>query len=281
MYPTDADGPTSPSQFIRDGPGLQFPSGVTAEPARGEIYVSSLGSGTVRVYLHTDHGVAISPQRTIDPPASGLANNPRSIEFDRLNREFFTWVDNPAVVAHSAGADGATVPLRINSSSELGCTSAAIAVDPVRGWVAVSCSADTDDIEIYGADATGDATPLRTLANTALKGTPGGPNGVAFDLDTGDLFVAAAPGTSDAVYVFGPTADGADGPVRSITGTTNTGLDDPIDVAVDSVAGEIFVLNAGSGAITVYPIDADGDVAPLRTITNATGTSGANKLALY
>ena len=111
---------------------------------------------------------------------------------------------------------------------------------------------------------------------------PGGPRGIDFDLTTGELFVASEQALAGAVYVYAPDADLDDSPIRAIAGddTVLTGF---VDVAVDPVAGEIFVLN-NDRSVVVHRIDAQGDATPLRVLVGVVGDTGEarlNRLSLY
>jgi hypothetical protein len=85
--------------------------------------------------------------------------------------------------------------------------------------------ANSNSILIYAAGATGDATPVATIAgpSTGLAGakTP------AFD-GTGRLYVVIS-NTSITVYAAGATGDAS--PIATITGPS-TGLSAPLGVAV-------------------------------------------------
>jgi hypothetical protein len=86
-------------------------------------------------------------------------------------------------------------------------------------------------------------------------------SGVASGAD--ELFVTNAGNQS--VTVYSRTASGNVAPVRTIVGG-NTGLGNPIGIAVDTVHGEIVVANLVGNSITVYALNANGNVAPLRKI---------------
>jgi len=68
-------------------------------------------------------------------------------------------------------------------------------------------------------------------------------------------------------------------PLRIIQGP-KSGLNWPMNIAVDSEHGETFVANAGGSSITVYRITDTGDVAPIRTI-KGTKTGLKNPVGVY
>lgn len=122
----------------------------------------------------------------------------------------------------------------------------------------------TDTIEVYDANADGDALPIRTITgpNTGVDGV----TDVVLDAG-GNLYESNA--ASSKVHVFAPGANGNVAPIRTLAGPS-TGLAVPQGLALDS-AGNLYVLNTGglpaNRTITVYAPGADGDAAPIRTLT--------------
>jgi DNA-binding beta-propeller fold protein YncE len=116
----------------------------------------------------------------------------------------------------------------------------------------------------FRAGQQGDQRPDRRIAGPA----PGfrSPTGVALD-PSGALYVAdSCQGFACAgdVAIFAPNARGNVRAIRRIAGNA-TGLDTPEGIALDA-AGNLYVANMGSNAITVYAPDATGNAAPIRTI---------------
>jgi len=87
--------------------------------------------------------------------------------------------------------------------------------------------------------------------------------------------------TLNQVVVYSTNATGNTVPATIITGS-NTGLSEPIGVAVD--ASHIYVANfegTQGNSVTVYPIDAGGNAAPTATITGAlTGLANCEGIAV-
>ena len=117
---------------------------------------------------------------------------------------------------------------------------------------------DSGGISIVGPDG----TPwLRTIVSGIDD-----PSGLALDHD-GNLYVVNSGGQS--ITVYGPHTDGADPPIRTISGEKSK-LNSPVEIAVDA-AGKIYVTNDGSigpgaDSITVYAPGSSGNVAPIAVI---------------
>src|SRR5262245_1180626 len=82
-----------------------------------------------------------------------------------------------------------------------------------------------------------------------------------------------------SITVYPLKANGDVAPLRVIQGP-KSGLNWPMNIAVDSEHGETFVANAGGSSITVYRITDTGDVAPIRTI-KGTKTGLKNPVGVY
>lgn len=122
------------------------------------------------------------------------------------------------------------------------------------------------------------ATPLNIAPSLYVTGAATGigqPTGIALD-SSANMYVsdqkttfAGCSGSSGAVLVFAPSANGNVAPIRAICGTS-TKLFAPTDVKVDST-GQIYVADstaAGSGVIYVFAAGANGNVAPTSTFTS-------------
>jgi len=116
-------------------------------------------------------------------------------------------------------------------------------------------------ITIYPMDASGDASPERTIQGPRTQ--LGWPAFIALDEERQELYVANS--WPHAILVFRATDSGDVAPIRVIKGEV-TGLDNPYGMALDKKNGEIVVANYGNYTATVYPQTADGDTPPLRTI---------------
>ena len=146
----------------------------------------------------------------------------------------------------------------------LGCLAALIVLASVivTGTNAVEAqelfvtNSSNNSVTIYPRTAFGSPGPIRTISgvSTGLNG----PSGIAQDVVHGELFVANNFGVSVTVYPLG--ADGNVAPLRTITGLPFN----PIQLAVDLVHDELFVV--GAGTVRVYSRTATGNAVPLRTV---------------
>jgi sugar lactone lactonase YvrE len=84
---------------------------------------------------------------------------------------------------------------------------------------------DRDSIVVYAANATGHATPLRTISgsNTLMNGAVG--------LTVARSVIAVANGSGKSVTIFKEGAKGNVSPLRVVTGS-NTGLVSPSDAGI-------------------------------------------------
>lgn len=89
---------------------------------------------------------------------------------------------------------------------------------------------------------------------------------------TPPILVTSNSGT-DSLTVYTLLANGNVAPLRTISGAA-TGLNNPLNLAVDPTNGEIYVPNYNTNTVTVYAYNATGNAAPLRTI--AGGATGLN-----
>ena len=128
-------------------------------------------------------------------------------------------------------------------------------------------------VTVYAAGATGNATPVTTIAGTFSATSF--PQGIALDA-AGRLYVTNPGYPSNAnITVYALSASGSFTPTATIAGA-NTGLSFPEGIVVDA-AGRVYVANSSPNTITVYAPGAMGDAAPTTTIS--TGLSGPTYLA--
>ena len=144
-------------------------------------------------------------------------------------------------------------------------------VDPKSGDIYSVANDTVDTLVVFPRDAQGNIKPMREI------NTPHGTFGIAVEEDRQELFLTVQH--EHAVVVYRKTASGDDEPLRRLEGT-QTQLEDPHGIALDTKNGLMYVSNHGSvnerqkvgtgrfnpPSITVYPITAEGNLPPLRII---------------
>jgi DNA-binding beta-propeller fold protein YncE len=120
VYPLKASGDTAPLRVIQ-GPRTQlnWPSNMSVDEERGEIYVANDPDHSILVFKVTDEG-DVAPTRVIKGPKTGL-QNPTGVFVDLKNDE--VWVSNMgnhSATVYSRTADGDAAPLRTIRSAPSG-----------------------------------------------------------------------------------------------------------------------------------------------------------------
>ena len=191
------------------------------------------------------------------------------------------WAD--LYVANSGGASvtvyppiavGNSAPSRTIAGSNTGFnTPETVFADTVNNELYVA-DFQGKSIRVFALNATGNASPIRTIID--------GPNSninqvrdMVVDTVHNELIVDSI---NDTIHAFTRTASGDAVPLRTITGA-NTKLNNPVSIAFDSVADEIFVDSydvAGPNlpGILVFNRTDNGNVAPKRFISGASTQFG-------
>jgi hypothetical protein len=230
--------------------------------------------------------------------AAGLGRSPAIAAVS----EPTTYVANTngdTITEYLAGADGDASPVRSIGGPDTTHTGlqrpVAVALDRAHTLYVANSASNT--ITEYGAGASGDATPIRTIT-----GLTSPPSGLAVDgagilyvttfpvpVSTGTDSIAtysgasmaapqptatvapipaptptAAPPRTGRILEFPPGANGSAAPIRTIGG-----LDQPVGVAIDR-ARHLYVLSSsstGPGSIVEFAPGPNGSATPARTIT--------------
>jgi hypothetical protein len=128
-------------------------------------------------------------------------------------------------------------------------------------------NSDNASVTVYATNASGNASPVRTIAGLATH--LNSPMGITVDTVNNELYVADFFG--QAVRVFSLNANGNATPIRELVNGAKSGILQPRMVAVDTVNNEIYVASIND-SIRVFPRTASGDASPTRII------SGVNTL---
>lgn len=270
VYPIDAQGNVAPLRTIQ-GPktGLSWPTGISVDPERGEVYVANDTADAVTVYSATANG-DVAPVRTLRGPKS-LIKNPLGVFVDPRNDE--VWVanyGNHTATVYRRSASGDAAPLRVIRSAPPAAQSTlinnpySIAYDPTRQQILVPSCVQHPRIAAFARMADADAAATRVIQGqkTFLNRTV---HGIKYNEVHDEIVVNSNIG--QAVLTYRGGAEGDEAPIRIIQGPS-TQLVDPVSVAIDQVHDEIFVFQRGpaSRKVLVFERTAAGDAAPKRVL---------------
>jgi DNA-binding beta-propeller fold protein YncE len=120
VYPIKAQGDAAPLRVIQGSlTQLNWPSNMSIDEERGEIYVANDPDHSILVFKATDQG-NVAPTRVIKGPKTGL-KNPTGVFVDLKNNEL--WVSNMgnhSATVYPRTANGDAAPLRTIRSAPLG-----------------------------------------------------------------------------------------------------------------------------------------------------------------
>ena len=277
VHAADGHGNVAPVRYIQ-GPKAQlnWPTGVSIDSARGEVYVSNAAGDSINVYSATASG-DVAPIRQIKGPKT-LLRNPNGVSVDTVNGE--VWVanfGNHTATAYKWDANGNAEPIRVIRSAPLNAPTALIsnpymiAMDTRRDEVLVPNCVAQPRIAAYAASADRNAVPKRIIEgqNTLLNRTV---HAIAYDDLHDEIVVQSNIGQAIVTYRGG--ANGDEAPIRIIQGA-RTLLRDPQSLFIDPVNNEIYVLNMGTDdTLLVYDRMAQGNVAPKRVLKSPAAVAG-------
>lgn len=182
------------------------------------------------------------------------------------------------------GASGNAAPIRSLTNDGLdGVQANHFALDRARGEMILPGLFE-DRVVVVAIAATGDASPLRSLAGEATGLCE--PTATELDPVNGELWVlnrCGLDGNSAAITVYPRDADGNVAPLRRIDGPLTELPFGSYDLVVDVLHDEVLVSVDGAAgpAILTFARTATGDVAPKRRIRGAkTLLDSPNGLAL-
>jgi hypothetical protein len=195
-------------------------------------------------------------------------------------------VTNPAIVAknayvcdpmnntvdvYAANINGVAA-LKSSFSIASGGSLAGVALDAAGNLYLSETLGTKNQIEVF---APGSSVASRTIVVNGAQILGGYGMGGPFTVDApGNVYVAVTnPTTTPAVQsilVYGPTANGAATPLRTITGPL-TQIENPTQLALDS-SGDLYVAMQktdidGPPTLVMYPAGASGNIAPTLVTT--------------
>lgn len=219
------DPPNEPRRVISgDNSDIQFNSCVWVDPGSGNIYSVENDTGNSIVVFDNKATGDPVPLRKLK-----VTHRAQSMAIDDATGELFLSVQYPPQVAvYDKMATGDTKPTRLIMGPKTNLFDAhGLAIDGknkllyVNSWgnisdyrVAGTGRFEPPSIEVFSANADGDATPLRVI--TGPKTQLDWPGAMSVDPDTGDLYVANDMGQS--LIVFRKDDQGDVAPTRVIKG---------------------------------------------------------------
>ncbi len=277
IYPAGSNGNVAPSATISGtNTGLNGPTGIAVDGS-GNIYVANRDSNTVTVYPAGSTGNA-APSKTIGGYKTGL-NDPSGIAADS-NGQIYVTNDgsnsggSDSVTIYAAGSNGNAGPKGVigGSNTEL-VSPMGIAVNGSGIYVA---NVGNNTVTLYGVN-NGNVAPSATIDDSFFPAGIVAPVGIALD-HSGSIYVANQGGfnfdtdvsNAATVTVYPAGSNSEAGPSATISGS-NTGLNDPAGIAVDS-GGNIYVANNNSNTVTVYIAGSDNNAQPTATIGGSNTT---------
>ncbi len=270
------NGDTTPDRYLEGGltgfQDLRHIGNHVAE-ADNDLYLADTGADAIWIFSPaTSVDGNVAPNRKLqgtnvplDDPQGIAVDTIRDILYvaDLDTSEIYVW-DGAATI------NGNVTPDR---TIELGTGCRDIAVDQTNDRLYV-CANSGDEIWVLNGASTQDGAVVidRNIngASTQLDGALG----IELDRSRDRLYVANH--NTNAILVFDnvDTIDGDTAPLHIISGAS-TGLDAPIDIALDRQRDHIYEVNDTSSddAVRVWhnASGANGNLPPNRTITNSAG----------
>lgn len=232
-------------------------------------YSHSYPQGAITVFPLGRFG-DVSPTQLIAGASTSLST-PSDIAVDASRNMYVADFGDNTITVYAAGATGNVAPMQTITGSNTGLASPfGIAIDPVNKDIYVANkfggSSGIGSITIYPPGANGNVAPIGTIAGSSTQLNE--PLSLAID-PSGNIYVPnLLPLGAGSVTVYAAGSTGNVAPIATISGS-NTGLNGPYQVALDSSLN-IYAANFWPPfSITVYAAGANGNVAPIRTLTGA------------
>lgn len=267
-YARGADGNAVPVRTIA-GSHTQLiePNGLVVDE-RGKLYVTNLfagsnGYGSILIFAPGTNGNT-APIATID---TGL-DVPFGVALDTARNVYVANWQGQSITEYAAGTYQV---IRKISGDNTGLYPVGIALDSGGKIYAINDteSSGSSWVTVYAGNATGNATPLRTIEGPKTKLT-NALGGIAVDAKH-EIVVTNSPYPGiPSILVFAARANGNVKPIRTIGGS-KTGLTNyPGGLTLDG-SGKIYVTQAAGsespGTVLVFAANARGNTAPIQVIS--------------
>jgi DNA-binding beta-propeller fold protein YncE len=277
VYPRTASGNVAPVRTLgAGGPlvGIGNPGAVSVDLTNNEIAVTNCVSHPRIAFFSRTASGQVAPVRVIQGQNTLISRSFHGIAIDPVNNEVVApnTLEN-AIVVYNRAASGNVAPLRVIKGPATQINKPeGIAVDTVHNEIALS-NENSKNILIFSRTASGNVAPLRVI--TDANGSLQKPVGIWIDTVNDEITVADGDANVPQVLVYDRLANGPSTPLRVISGS-NTMLNRPRQLVVDSVNSEVIVANQGErrpplvpGNVAVYDLLENGNVAPKRFIQGA------------
>lgn len=299
--PSPTGGEIPPVRYVID-PYPTF-NGVSIDVANGRVVMSDENRKSVLMYdraAGNRGSTATAPLRRIIGPQTEIGYI-SAVETDAARRELYA-VNNDIedrIVVFDYDAHGDVKPKR---HLYVPHQTWGVSLNPSKDEIAISVQ-QLSMVGIYRREATALEAPLRIISGPRTELAD--PHGIRWDVDHHEIVVAShgnysviAPysaydaGTSStalsvgghfllpSITVFEESAKGDAQPLRKIQGT-QTRLNWPMGIDIDTGRNEIAVANNGDDAVLIFDRTGAGDAAPRRIIRGArTGISSPMGVAI-
>lgn len=252
--------------------GIHNSAPIAVDELTQKLYVvAGLYEQKINIFAASATG-NVSPGSTLTSATAGL--NVRAITIDQ---DGYIWVDNDVstfmgnLMRFAPNAHGSSTPLQTiipgpNNSLFTGAFIGGLATDSSGNiYTANTTESEKPQIIEFAATASGDATPIRTIAgsNTGI----GAYDGIAVDSNGRIL---DADESTNTVRVFAANASGNATPIQILHGSA-TNLNDPTSIQAGPI-DNFYVANVTT--VTKYLASATGNSGPVETINNGSGTYG-------
>jgi hypothetical protein len=263
LYVSDFYG-KSVFRFVRNGDGtlvtpagsslvLPYNPGPIAIARTGNLFVTDENNESIEVYKNGATG-SQSPVRTLLLPFV-----PSCVAVDRNGYEYAGGFSNGYVAVYAPGAHGLATTIQRIALPDKHIDINGVTVD-ASGNLYVS---DSNEVSEFATPTT-NPTLVRAIVGSGEQNSP---TGMALQNATGELYVANA-GASN-ILAYSPTANGHDGPDRTIT-SNNPPLKSPPAVAV---RGTVLYATSGTslnGPPSVFVLDdTKGAQNPKQVVTGS------------